>query len=212
MMATSQRAFVKRLRRVYGVTTLTRSDWGSRRGATYAWRLIFRKAQVPADTVVQHITVTPDTGKFLPSFRENMRLLEQIGFDRFGTGVSYNACVDDQGLAGMGMPLRAAGAHTLNDKGVPGYSFNQNYVARAIAWIGLEGETPTEACVDTITKIIACLMDCGHVTEDPDYDPHSKFAFKSCPLDSMKVQMPSILRNAKRLHETNKNVKTPRRR
>jgi hypothetical protein len=57
----------------------------------------------------------------------------RIGMERFGSGVSYNFLVHMQtGEVAVGQPLDAKGTHTLNEKRVPGYSYDQNLVARAI--------------------------------------------------------------------------------
>lgn len=212
-MASTQGAFVRRLRRLYGVDVVTRRGWGSTKGWRYAQRLVTHRAKVPADTVVAHVTVTLDPENHRKAFAQAMRDLEDIGWKRFGSGISYNLVIEqDTGMLGIGMPLRAKGTHTVNDKGVAGYSRDQNYWARGIAWIGNVGDRPSDACVDTFVKVLACLMDTGHVTVDPDLDPHSKFAWKECPLESMRVLLPGILRRAQALHEQNKDVRTPRRR
>jgi N-acetylmuramoyl-L-alanine amidase len=208
-MATSQRKFVRRLRRVYGVKVLTRRQWGTEHPLLYGLRVITHPAKVPSDTLVQHITVTFDSGKLTGDMVKDMQTLERIGYSRFRSGISYNGAVDREGALGIGQNLRAKGTHTVNHKRVPNYSYDQNYWARAIAWIGVEGDRPTEACVETTAKFFACLMDCGHLTEDPDYDPHAKFTAKSCPTPAMISRMPEIRRRAYALHDKNKDVPTP---
>jgi hypothetical protein len=175
-----------------GVTVYDRKDWGSRSQARYAWRRIFRRAKSPADTVVQHITVTHPG-----PIKEGMRTLEDIGNDRFGTGVSYNFGVHmHTGEVGVGQPLDAKGAHTLNDKGVPGYSFDQNLVARAIAVIGMPATPLSDKAEEAIAKLLAAMMDEGAITRSFDYDPHSKFAFKDCPCDPTRNRMGAIRNRA----------------
>lgn len=210
-MASLEKTFVRRLRRVYGLDVRTRRQWGSVRRGTYAWRLIWRRAKVPADTLVQHITVTNDSGDLTGEFDADMRTLERIGYDRFGSGISYNICIDkDTGMVGMGMPLRAKGTHTVNDKNKPNFSRDQNYWARAIAWIGVPGNGWSKACYDAHVKVIACLMDCGHLTDDPDYLPHSYFAYKECPMGYIADKLPALKREAIALHEKMRDVPTPR--
>jgi hypothetical protein len=202
MALTLQGRFVKRMKRVYGVNVVTRREWGSRFPHIYAWRLINRRAKHPADTVVQHITVTRQTD----NFNTDMRLLESIGMDRFGSGVSYNLVVRmKDGKIGIGQPFKAKGTHTLNDKGVPGYSYDQNLVARAIAGLGMPGDGLSDRAREVIVAAMACMMDLRIITPDPDYDPHSKFAFKDCPTDAIRKEMLGILRDAKALHQRNKN-------
>jgi hypothetical protein len=211
-MATSQRKFIRRLRTVYGLDVRTRKQWGSTLGWRYAQRLVTHRAHVPADTVVAHITVTFDDGVLTGEFDADMREIERIGHARFGSGISYNFGVDKAtGMVGIGQPLRAKGTHTVNDKNRTGFSQDQNYWARAIAWIGVPGNLPSPKCIDAYVAIIACLMDCGHVTEDPDVLPHSFFAYKDCPMPIMAGKLPEIKRRAQALHQKNKNTPTPRR-
>lgn len=211
-MAASQAEFVRRLRLVYGLDVRTRRQWGSKYARIYAWRLIFRRSKFPVDTIVQHITVTHDSGRLTGNFDADMRLLEQIGYQRFGSGISYNACFDKRtGMVGIGQPLRAKGTHTVNDKNVRGFTHDQNLVARGLAWIGVPGDKPSAACQESIAAFIACMMDTGHCTPDPDYLPHSTFAYKDCPTQPMRDVMPSIYRRAKALHLANGGKKTPRR-
>ncbi len=210
-MAATQAAFVRRLRKVYKLNVRTRKDWGSKLGRVYAWRLIWKRATVPADTVVEHITVTFDDGVLTGDFDADMRELERIGQSRFGAGISYNICIDKAtGMVGIGQPLRAKGTHTQNDKNRPGFSKDQNKVARAIAWIGVPGNRWTDKCRDAHVKVLACLMDTGHVTERPDYLPHSYFAFKECPMGIVADKLPDILADAKELHHKMKSIPTPK--
>jgi hypothetical protein len=194
-MATITQRVVKNARR-RGVTVLSRRQWGSKYGAVYAWRRVWKRAKTPADTIVQHITVTNPSG----DFKADCRTVESIGQERFGSGVSYNWLVDMRtGKVAVGQPLDAKGTHTLNDKGIAGYSHDQNLVARAIAVIGQPGTPLSEAAELAIAKLIAAMMDEGAVTKNPDYDPHSKFAWKDCPCDATRNRMDGILATAKRL-------------
>lgn len=193
-MSTITQRVVKNARR-RGVVVLSRSQWGSKLPHVYAWRRIFRKAKQPADTIVQHITVTTPSG----DFKADARTVESIGQARFGSGVSYNWLVDMKtGHVAVGQPLDAKGTHTLNDKGIAGYSYDQNLVARAIAVIGMPGTPLSDAAELAIARLIAAMMDEGAVTKNPDYDPHSKFAWKDCPCDATRDRMYWILSTAKR--------------
>lgn len=173
-----------------GIKVYTRRQWGSRSSATYAWRRRNRKVKPgPADTVVQHITVTPGTD----GIKVAMQKLEGIGNSRFGSGVSYNFGVHmTTGEVGVGQPLDAKGTHTLNDKGVPGYSADQNYVARAIAVIGMPETKLSAKAEESIATLLCAMMDEGAVTKSPDYDPHSKFAWKDCPCNATRNRMSAI--------------------
>lgn len=203
----SLQARVVRNARRRGVHVRTRRQWGSQFPEVYRARQRltaeghwgpFRER---ADTLVQHITVTRDDGPLTGDFDRDMREVERIGWDRFRSGFSYNAGIDPTtGMVGMGMPLLAKGTHTVNDKHRPGYSYDQNMVARAIAWVGMPGMKPTKQAQEALAQFIAALMDEGAITEAPDYLPHSFFAAKDCPTDNARAIMPATLERAKRLH------------
>jgi hypothetical protein len=178
-----------------GHTVYTRGQWGSVAGPVYAFRRKFKKALVPCSTVVQHITVTHPK-----PIKEAAREIERIGLQRFGSGVSYNFLVHmTTGEIAIGQPLDAKGTHTINDKKVSGYSFDQNTHARAIAVLGMP-ETPLcDKAAAAIAAILAALVREGVVTKEFDYDPHSKFAFKDCPCNSTRDRMASIKTNARKL-------------
>jgi hypothetical protein len=191
---------VVREARKLGCVVYNHRQWGSKHRLVYAWRRKFRPHKLlpknPVDTIWQHITVTWRTGDFKADVRE----VERIGWERFDTGVSYNFLVDMRtGEIAVGMPLDAKGAHTLNDKEVRGFSYNQNYVSVAIAVIGMPGHQLHEVAKLAITRLIAAMMIQGVVTRDPDYVPHSLVAYKDCPCDPTRNEMGDILKGAKRL-------------
>lgn len=187
-MATITTRVVRNARR-RGVKVYTRRQWGSRSASTYAARRRLRPARQPADTVVQHITVTSDKA----DIKSAMRSLEAIGNARFSSGVSYNFGVHMRtGEVGLGQPLDAKGTHTINDKGVAGFSYDQNLVARAIAVIGMPGTPLSEKAEEAIAQLIAAMIEEGAVTPDPDYVPHSMFAAKDCPCDPTRNRMRAI--------------------
>lgn len=192
-MATPTQRVVRNLR-ARKVKVYTRGQWGSLAGPVYAFRRRFKKALVPCSTVVQHITVT--TPKDIkPAARE----IERIGLARFGTGCSYNFMVHmETGEVAMGQPLDAKGAHTLNDKNVPGYSHDQNLHARAIAVLGMPNTPLSDAAKESIAHILAALIDEGVVTKSFDYDPHSKFAAKDCPCTPTRNAMAALKKRALR--------------
>lgn len=184
-----------------GVAVLTRKQWGSKYGRVYATRMVTRRVtRKKADTLVQHITVTFDSGKLVGDFKRDMQTIEKIGYDRFGSGFSYNFGVDmTTGMIGVGMPLLAKGTHTINDKNMSGYSYDQNAVARAIAVVGMPATPLSDRAELSIATLIAVLMEEGALTKDPDYKPHSFFAAKDCPCDATRNRMPFILSKAKKL-------------
>lgn len=182
-----------------GVKVYTRRQWGSTQETLYQWRRKNKPHALlpnkPVDTVWQHITVTRRSG----DFRADCQLIERIGFARFGTGCSYNFMVDmTTGEVGIGQPLDAKGAHTLNDKGLKGFTHDQNAVAIAIAVIGMPTYTLTPKAEQAISRLIAACIEVGAVTHGFDYMPHSAVAAKDCPCDSTLDRMPAIRAQAVR--------------
>ena len=172
-----------------GLTVLNHDQWGSRRRATYAARRVSRPVHRPADTCVQHITVTQPSG----DFASDVRTVERIGYERFKSGVSYNWVVDMRtGEIAAGQPLDAKGTHTVNDKRVPGFSYDQNLVARAIAVVGMPGTPLSDKAEASIVAILAAMIEEGELTPGFDYEPHSRFAEKDCPCDATRDRMPAI--------------------
>lgn len=186
--------------RALGGNVQTRKDWGTKRADTYAARRRYRPVKQHVDTLVQHITVTFDDGVLTGDFRADMREVERIGYERFRSGVSYNWCVDmSTGMIGEGQPLDAKGTHTVNLKRRPGFSYDQNKVARAVAVIGVPSSKLTARGREGIAIIYAAMIIEGALTADPDYLPHSYFASKDCPCDSTRDAMPAIRRRALQL-------------
>lgn len=173
-----------------GYKVYTRRQWGSKWKTLYAYRRRNKPVAIdPADTVVQHITVTHPGG----DFKADVRDVEQIGVDRFGSGVSYNYLVNmATGEIAEGQPLDAKGTHTINDKGVPDYSYDQNHAARAIAVVGMP-DTPLTIHAETaIIILLRALVRYRAITPDFDYKPHSFFTAKDCPCDNTRDEMPFI--------------------
>ena len=180
-----------------GVKVYTRKQWGSVHEDVYAWRRKNKPHSLlpskPVDTVWQHITVTRRSG----SFAADCQLVERIGFARFQTGCSYNFMVDmTTGEVGVGQPLDAKGAHTLNDKNLPGFSHDQNAVSIAIAVIGMPDYVLQPAAFNAISQLIAACIEVGAVTKGFDYMPHSAVAATHCPCDSTRDLMPKIRHRA----------------
>ena len=183
--------------RARGFKVQTRDQWGSKQERVYAYRRLQKPAKVPADTVFQHITVTLDTGPLSGDFANDVRTVERIGYERFKSGISYNWVVDmATGEIAVGQPLDAKGTHTVNDKGVAGYSYDQNYWARAIAVLGMEKSVLSKKAAEAIAAIQAAMMEEGAITKTYDYVPHSLVAYKDCPCDSTRSQMSDIRKRA----------------
>lgn len=186
---------VVRNARAHGVEFHDRKQWGSKLRAKYQMRRIDHKhfllPKKPVDTLVQHITVTHDTG----DFNADMRVLENIGQERFGSGISYNIVVSmKSGKVGLGQAFDAKGTHTVNKKHIPSFSYDQNGVALGIALLGMPGDQVSNAAKRSVAKIIAALIDEKALTRTFDYVPHSLFAAKDCPTDAVREVMPEIYR------------------
>lgn len=198
-MATITQRVVRNARE-RGCVVYTHRQWGSKHRTLYQWRRRWRPhgllPRVPVDTIWQHISVTRRTG----NFKADVRLVEDIGWKRFLVGFSYNFAVDMlTGKIAVGQPLDAKGAHTLNDKKIPGYSYDQNAVSVAIVVIGMPEDQLSPEAKLAITRLIAAMMDEGACTPDPDYNPHSMVAYKECPCEPTRREMPDIIRGAKKL-------------
>lgn len=186
-MATITTRVVRNARR-RGVKVIGRTGWGNT-SLVYATRRRTRPhKRMPSDTLWQHITVTNRKG-----IRYDMRTLHKIGMERFGSGVSYNFAIDMKtGEVGVGQALDAKGTHTVNNKNIPNYSYDQNFVAHAFAFIGMPGDEPSEAAIQAAANLFAAMIDEGALTADPDYNPHSMVAYKDCPTDAAREVMPRI--------------------
>jgi hypothetical protein len=192
-----EKRIIEELRQA-GFTVLSRKQWGSRHRPLYQWRRIRRHFPGEAKSFFAHVTVTNRSDSFAADVRE----VEQIGYERFKTGISYNYAVDQKtGAIAIGMPHDAAGAHTLNDKGIDGFPYNLNYYGHGIAWIGNVGDRPSQDCEDAFSAIIAAERKHGAARDHATIYPHRKFAWKECPLAAMVEALPSILRKSKTILE-----------
>lgn len=194
-------ALVAALRR-RGVVVLEHGDWGAREVPTYRRRLTTHHHGLlpakPVDTIWHHITVTFDTGPLLGEFKADLRKVEAIGMQRFGSGISYNLLVDNGGIqrVALGQFLEAKGTHTVNDLNTPNFSHDQNLVALGIAFVGMPGDELTPAAVETFVQIEAALIEIGACTKTYDCVPHSLVAPKACPTDTLRDKLPAIRRRA----------------
>jgi hypothetical protein len=137
------------------------------------------------------------------------RELHDIGMQRFGTGISYNFLLHPfTGEIALGQALDAAGAHTLNDKNIPGYSFNQNYVSLAVCTVGMPGLKLSPKAEEAFACLSAALQDVDALTPGHDFNPHSLVAFKDCPTDAVRDKLPEI---KERSHVVRKCVLPPTR-
>lgn len=204
---------VASIARDMGAVVLSRKAWGSK-PATNPWPLAVAQAgnnpdvygwrrahkphhqipQHPTDTLVQHITDTTPSR----DFAADCRLVERIGFERFGSGVSYNWLVNmGTGVIAVGQPLDAKGTHTVNEAGVSGFSYDLNYVSVAVAVVGTPSTPLTGAARIGLARIIGAMMAAGYLNTTADYKPHRLFnPAKSCPGDITVAAMPEVWRRA----------------
>jgi len=172
-----------------GFPVMNRRMWGSVRESLYTRRLQTHPAQKPARYGFGHITVTKDTG----NFPADMRTLERIGFERFGTGISYTWVIDnDTGMIGEGHPLGAKGSHTVNKKNVPGFPYDLNRYGHGIALLGMPGIRPSMKFQLSFAAILRATWDEGWMTNDSPLYPHFKFAYKDCPTVPVAQTLPVI--------------------
>lgn len=184
--------------RAAGFTVLSRKEWGSRHRPLYQRRRAYRHCPGRAKCFIAHVTVTDRTD----DFAADVRLVERVGYERFRTGIRYNYAVDQRtGTIAIGMPHDAAGAHTLNDKGIDGFPDNLNAYGHGIAWIGNVGDRPSQECLDAFAAIVAAEKKHGAARDDAPIYPHSKFAWKECPLTAMAKALPSVLDESKTILE-----------
>lgn len=134
----------------------SRASWGPRYSDGFAvigtggWRDIFVHHSVTRVPGGANATVTQE--------QEHMRLLESIGQNNFGGGISYTVIVFPSGRAYQGHSLNTRGAHT----------YQRNDSARAICFVGnFEEDTPTNAAINKASNVLAEWRAAGlpsHVT------------------------------------------------
>jgi hypothetical protein len=200
--------------RLMGLTVLDRKQWGSEPDGrpwplapntrdVYSWRRAHREHHLirpgrssrPADTGVQHITVTLDHGNLTGDFRRDVQTVERIGFERFGSGISYNSVTDmSTGMIAVGMPIDAKGTHTVNALAKPGFSYDQNAVALGFAMLGMCNNGLGDKAIEAQGKWLAAHARCGYLTKGFDYLGHRYFANKGCPCDETVSKMDDIYR------------------
>lgn len=174
-----------------GFKVKTRSEWGSTEAAIYAERLRTKPVDFPVSFMFAHITVTSVNGD------AGARQVEQIGMERFGSGVSYNWLVDHEThTIYEGQPLAAKGTHTVNDLGVAGFPYNLNYAGHAVAFMAMPGDTFCDRCAEMFAAIQAAERLEDVARGDVQFFPHSKFAAKDCPTDAVRNRLDAINKRA----------------
>lgn len=146
-----------------------------------------RPVDEPADYLFGHITVTPDPIDLPANEAAAWRVVEKIGGARFGwhVGISYNTGVMQSGRLWEGQPMGRRGAHTVNDKDVPGFPYNLNVYGRAIALCQNVQDPVRDDQVDAVAQWTAAMRRTGMATKAAPLLPHRTFAYKGCPGDLM---------------------------
>ena len=175
------------------VTIIPRLQWGSRYDydARHAQR--FRAAAPVKVETCLHTTVTiaPNLVKPWDDEHAAMRLLEDIGTDRFGSGVSYNVCVMPSGRAYAGQPLDNKSTHSEYG--------DWNYTRASIALVGnYEKDRPTTAMLETVARIQATWLADGTIPT-VTLRGHYEVAPKSCPGKYAIAEMDTIATRARTL-------------
>jgi hypothetical protein len=174
-----------------GLAFQTRRDWGAVHESTYQWRRANRHVDLPLQYGFVHISVTDEVGDVLGDEHAAMRVIERVGFERFQSGFSYNWGVHDTGRVMVGMPLDAAGTHTVDDKGfLSPAGTTLNYYGHAVCLPQLEATPVTDAQVSSIAAVFAAEKRAGLLTLKGDrLYGHREVAAKSCPGDRMWARM-----------------------
>lgn len=211
-MTTITQQVVQNLR-AHKAHVLNRDQWGSQHEDVYRWRRLNKPVdKMPSPVLMQHITVTLDHGPLTGDFIRDVQTVERIGYERFGSGMSYNWIVDMYtGMIAVGQPLDAAGTHTVNDKRVQGYPmppYSMNYMARAVAVLGMPNTPLSRTARRSLVLLGLAMVQEGALTKKYLYLPHSKFASKDCPCDPTRDKMPGIRRAVNRRLLTD-NIWTP---
>jgi hypothetical protein len=160
------------------VTIATRASWGARH----------RDGDITltglATKVVIHHTVTAQLPATATVAQEQaqMRLLEQIGQNRFGAGISYNVVVFPSGRAYQGVSFNRRGTHTGG----------RNSTARSIAFAGnYDTHQPTAAAIMTARQIVAHGRGRWWATNAP-VRGHHHFLATACPGRNLRGRLTEI--------------------
>lgn len=173
---------------------IPRSMWGS----TFDYAARHRTHPASAakvETCLHHsVTVAPDLEPPFDDEYRAMRLLEAIGKQRFGSGMSYNAAVMPSGRAYEGQPLD--NKSTNSDYG------DWNYTRAAIVLVGnYDKQHLTAAQQETIAAIQAEWRKAGLI-ERTDLRWHSQTKPTGCPGKNAVAAIPAINARTKALLAT----------
>lgn len=147
---------------------IPRAEWGARHDDGTGSRKL-----PTAEAWLHHsVTIAPD---LVPPFDDDyaaIRELEDIGEQRFGSGISYNRLFTPAGLAFVGVSAGRIGTHTANHNTVAmGYCLVGNY----------DVTTPTDAM---ITALAWCLQEdhrLGYIDRPALDGGHRDLKATACP-------------------------------
>lgn len=152
------------------VTVIPRSEWGARY-SNGAPKVVLR---LPFSEWWLHhsVTIAPD---LLPPFDDEyraMRVLEDIGQQRFGQGISYTWPIMPTGRAYEGHSVDRRGAHTGG----------RNDIARAICFVGnYETSRPTAAQIEAAAQLMVQEHRAGRAKTYRLNGGHRDLKSTSCP-------------------------------
>ena len=166
----------------------SRASWGARRPDGD------KTLSGLAEDVFLHHSVTaqlsPDAT--VDQERAQMRLLEQIGYSRFGRygqGISYNVVIFPSGRAYQGVSFNRRGAHTDG----------RNSVVRSLCFAGnYETATPTAAALKTAAEILADGAG-KHWRKGYRVLGHRDIKATACPGKHVYAQIADIVADARRV-------------
>lgn len=167
------------------IDIISRTDWGHRYGLGWSFR------NLPAEHVIIHhsVTVAPAPGASFGQDAAAVRLLDQIGYERFryadydkngkliwprpsGAGISYTWAIPKSGRVFEGHDVRRFSSHTAgyNDTGV-GIVFIGNY----------DNDTLTDAQIDAAARTVLQAKEDGVVKHARVDFRHSDVYDTACP-------------------------------
>lgn len=120
---------------------IQREQWGAVHEDGYG------TSTLPAGEVWLHhsVTIAPDLVAPFDDEDQAVRLLERIGEQRFGRGISYTFLVMPTGRVYEGHSVEREGAHTAG----------RNDLARAICWVGnYDAAEPTAEMIDATAQLL----------------------------------------------------------
>jgi len=144
------------------------------------------------------VTLAPDLVVPWDDEYRAMRLLERIGVERFGSGMSYNVAVMPSGNAYLGQPLDNKTTHSAY--------LDWNYTRASIVLVGdYARDKPTEAMLRKVSEIQAMWFERGTISKTP-LRWHGQVQGTECPGQWAKDRVPDINKWAAALEDNMANL------